>query len=211
MKLLTQKVIDQLIAGDSEEARESSAPKPIAVKFFDPCGSATWYITGGTPITRDGDIEEDPSKAHDWHLFGLCDLYGDGGELGYVMFSDLTRYKSSMGVGIERDRSFEGRLDFKKVIEGSVLENIKRVADSMPTYKAIGLRNKRQIRRELRELARHDHRTTGVLSAWMDEILEKAQENAVHGDDYEHRLEASETASGNYEYINIDLEWRAAQ
>lgn len=88
MKLLTKEIIKTLPKLYSGEKN----PDPtVVVKFFYPAGAATWYITEGEP---EGD---------DFRLFGLCDLYGDGGELGYVMLSELQNFKGRFSLGIERD------------------------------------------------------------------------------------------------------------
>ncbi len=63
---------------------------PIAqVKFFDPCGSWTWYATefDGTDL-----------------FFGLVD--GCVKELGYFRLSELTSVRGPLGIGIERDLGF---------------------------------------------------------------------------------------------------------
>ena len=89
MKLLTKairKALPELGAteGEGEAAR-------IVVKFFDPCGSWTWYAT-----EFDGeDI-----------FFGLVD--GWEKELGYFSLRELQSYKGKFGIGIERDTAYRG-------------------------------------------------------------------------------------------------------
>ena len=64
---------------------------PIAqVKFFDPCGSWSWYAT-----------EFDGEDL----FFGLVD--GSDRELGYFRLSELAGVKGPFGIGIERDTSFD--------------------------------------------------------------------------------------------------------
>ena len=64
---------------------------PIAqVKFFDPCGSWSWYAT-----------EFDGEDL----FFGLVD--GSDRELGYFRLSELASVKGPFGIGIERDTSFD--------------------------------------------------------------------------------------------------------
>lgn len=72
---------------------EDSEPQdvPVACKFFDPCGSWTWYVT-----EFDGDDL----------FFGLVD--GDWPELGYFSLSELQSVKGPLGIGIERDIHFQG-------------------------------------------------------------------------------------------------------
>jgi hypothetical protein len=87
MKLLT-KAIEAKLPGRCEQDGKGDEAI-VYVKFFYPAGAATWYIT-----------EYDPE---DRTFFGLCDLYGDGGELGYVSLDELESFKGRMGLGIERD------------------------------------------------------------------------------------------------------------
>ena len=86
MKLLTKEILKRLPALYSQE----NNPDPIVqVKFFDPCGSWTWYAT-----EFDGkDI-----------FFGLVD--GFEKELGNFSLSELQSYKGRFGLGIERDLYF---------------------------------------------------------------------------------------------------------
>jgi len=86
MKLLTKEILKRLPALYSQE----NNPDPIVqVKFFDPCGSWTWYAT-----EFDGkDI-----------FFGMVD--GFEKELGNFSLSELQAYKGRLGLGIERDLYF---------------------------------------------------------------------------------------------------------
>ena len=67
-------------------------PDPMVhAKFFDPCGSATWYVT-----------EYDPeSKTAFGYVTGLME-----DELGYVSLEELESIKRSFGLTIERDLYF---------------------------------------------------------------------------------------------------------
>lgn len=71
------------------------------VKYFDPCGAATWIITELTPTEGEG-VEPDI-------LFGLCDLGMGCPELGYVSLSELEEVTGRLGLGIERDLYFKAR------------------------------------------------------------------------------------------------------
>lgn len=63
----------------------------VVVKYFNPCGVGTWYITAGEK-QEDGD----------WLLFGYVQLQFN--EWGYVRLSELKNLKVGlMGLGIERD------------------------------------------------------------------------------------------------------------
>ncbi len=61
----------------------------VYVKFFDPCGNWTWYVT-----EWDGDDQ----------CFGLVD--GHEKELGYISLSELATLTGRMGIGIEIDVHF---------------------------------------------------------------------------------------------------------
>ena len=87
MKLMTAAIKKSLPALYSNE----NTPDPIVrVKFFDPCGSWTWYAT-----EFDG---EDT-------FFGLVDGFEE--ELGYFSLSELESIRGPFGLGIERDLHFE--------------------------------------------------------------------------------------------------------
>ena len=61
----------------------------VVVKFFNPTGIGTWYLTELSP---------------DGIAFGLCHL--DETELGYVSLEDLASLRLQGGLGIEKDRYF---------------------------------------------------------------------------------------------------------
>lgn len=76
--------------GDQSSIREIDH-KPV-VKFYTPDASATWLIT---ELSADGDT-----------LFGLCDLGHGTPELGYASLAEIQSLRGSMGLLVERDRSF---------------------------------------------------------------------------------------------------------
>lgn len=94
MKLLTKALREKLIKNYNENVAKSAESgetidfKPV-VKFFNPCGAATWYLTELDPNTND--------------MFGLCDLGMGYPELGYVNLDELASLKVGFGLGIERD------------------------------------------------------------------------------------------------------------
>lgn len=96
MKLLTKTIENSMPKLYSTENIPASEKK-ICVKFFDPCGSWTWYAVEGER-TEDGD----------YMFFGLVD--GFELELGYWMLSELESVKGSLGLGIERDLHFTGTI-----------------------------------------------------------------------------------------------------
>ena len=89
MKLLTKEILKRLPKLYSQEDIEDPI---VQVKYFDPCGSFTWYAT-----EFDGeDIFFGKVVSH------LC----PEGELGYFSLSELKSIKRPMGLVIERDLYF---------------------------------------------------------------------------------------------------------
>lgn len=76
--------------GDTE--RLDPKDIPIIAKFFDPCGSWTWYATEGERV------------GNDFIFFGL--VRGFDNELGNFTLSELQEVKGPLGLGIERDLHF---------------------------------------------------------------------------------------------------------
>jgi hypothetical protein len=96
-------------------------PVPV-LKLFNPAGPGTWLIT---ELGDDGDT-----------LFGLCDLDMGFPELGSVSLSEITSVKLPLGLTIERDVSFEGRVPISRWMEiarqtGSIRE-AERVVRQLP-------------------------------------------------------------------------------
>ena len=95
MKLLTEALKKKIPALYSTTTELPSNEHGVFVcKFFDPCGSWTWYVLEGS--------EEENG---DWRFYGLVD--GHEKEWGYFMLSDLEKVKGPLGIGIERDLYFE--------------------------------------------------------------------------------------------------------
>lgn len=88
MKLLTKEIIKRF---ERQRILPKAKDPEIIAKFFDPCGSWTWYAT-----------EFDGKDT----FFGLVD--GFEKELGYFSLSELQSIKGPLGIGIERDRYYEG-------------------------------------------------------------------------------------------------------
>lgn len=91
MKLLTKAIERKLLKASDGDTSEML---PILVKFFNPTGSGTWYITSGEQVEGD------------WIFFGLCVIQER--ELEYVALSELQSYRGRFGLGIERDLHFDG-------------------------------------------------------------------------------------------------------
>ena len=97
MKLLTKVLTAKLIKNFEENQKTINVDgsttdfKPV-VKFFNPCGAATWLITELDPDTN--------------IMVGLCDLGMGFTELGDVSLDELRSVRLSFGLGIERDLHF---------------------------------------------------------------------------------------------------------
>ena len=90
MKLMTKEILRKL---PKLYSQDNVKDPMVQVKFFDPCGSFTWYA-----------VEYDGKDV----FFGkvvssLC----PEGELGYFSLTELTEIKGQFGLGIERDLYFE--------------------------------------------------------------------------------------------------------
>lgn len=100
MLLLTQDLCARLIANAAahHEAMQHGLrepdPAPV-VKFFNPCGAATWLLS---ELDADGDT-----------LFGLCDLGFGCPELGSASLTEIAAVTLPLGLTIECDLCFEGR------------------------------------------------------------------------------------------------------
>ena len=97
MKLITKEIERKL-----EKARlysQENEPNPeIVVKFFTPDAQWTWFV-----------IEGEKQADGDWMFFGY--VVGLANELGYFTLNQLREIRGSMGLPIERDRYFSGRLN----------------------------------------------------------------------------------------------------
>lgn len=81
------------IEGEAEQSRQRDK-QIVWVKFFDPCSSATWFVTDWQP--------------EDKTIFGYADIMGrDCAELGYSSLEELANIKGKLGIGIEIDNWFE--------------------------------------------------------------------------------------------------------
>ena len=88
MKLLTKEILSRF---EKIGSQESSKDPIVVAKFFNPCGSGTWYATEYNPENKT--------------FFGYVSLFGDyNDEWGYFMLSELESVKGPFGLGIERDR-----------------------------------------------------------------------------------------------------------
>ena len=89
MKLMTEELEQKFPMLYATENMKPEEVKVIA-KFFDPCGSWTWYATEYDPVRR--------------IFFGL--VRGFEVELGNFGLDELEEVKGPLGLGIERDLYF---------------------------------------------------------------------------------------------------------
>ena len=106
MKLLTKEVLNRLPKLYANDGKPHSEVK-IIVKFFDPCGSWSWYCT-------EGELQEDG----DYRFFGL--VAGHEKELGNFSLNELKSFKGPLGLGIERDMHFGFDHTLMEVMEKSL-------------------------------------------------------------------------------------------
>lgn len=91
MKLITKEIERKLNNTPIYSKDGQGTDAEIIVKFFNPCGAATWLIT-----------EAEKQDNGDYLLYGYITL-GYGYEWGYVMLSELQKIRNGYGLGIERD------------------------------------------------------------------------------------------------------------
>jgi len=91
MLLLTKMLRQALLANGEHRDGLERDPVPV-VKFFNPCGAATWLAT---ELDADGDT-----------LFGLADLGFGCPELGSFSLAELAGVRLPFGLRIERDLHF---------------------------------------------------------------------------------------------------------
>jgi len=117
------------LAREESYRLRKAEPDPIpVVKFFNPCGAATWIAT---ELDEDGDT-----------LFGLADLGFGCPELGSFSLSEIERVRLPFGLTIERDIAFDGLLPLSVWAEtarfaGSILSAeplIRDIAATLPKH-----------------------------------------------------------------------------
>jgi Protein of unknown function (DUF2958) len=96
MKLLT-KAIEAKLLKTPLYSTEKRNVAPILVKFFNPCGSGSWYV-----------LEAERLEDGDWRFFGLVEGLGGENELGYFVLSELASVRLRFNLRIERDLYFDG-------------------------------------------------------------------------------------------------------
>jgi hypothetical protein len=100
MKIVT-KEFEELFKDYPLYSQEHEKDPKVISKLFDPCGSATWYLT-----------EYDPAKKI---AFGfVVGLHED--EFGYVSLKELESIQRPFGLTIERDLYFQQKRLSEEVI-----------------------------------------------------------------------------------------------
>jgi hypothetical protein len=89
MKLLTSAIQKAAV---KQYELGSSFDQMVVAKFFDPCGSWTWYLLNMDP----GDLD---------YCWGIVD--GFEIEMGSFSIQELSNVQNKLGIGIERDRYFK--------------------------------------------------------------------------------------------------------
>lgn len=95
MKLMTRK-LERVLAEFpiySQDGRGGEAT--VAVKYFTPDSSYTWYVTEGSRAANG-----------EWRLFGLV-FNGREFEWGYFNLRELETLRGPWGLPVERDRYFD--------------------------------------------------------------------------------------------------------
>ena len=88
MELLTKEIKEQL---QKQYAMGSDMEQMVVAKLFDPCGSFSWYL-----------LNQDPNDTT--YLWGI--VKGFEVEMGSIYLPELEEFKGRLGIGIERDLSF---------------------------------------------------------------------------------------------------------
>lgn len=88
MKLITKAIAK---TAQKQFSKGSDMAQLVVAKFFDPCGSWSWYL-----------MNQDPGDPD--YLWGI--VKGSEIEVGSFSLSELSNHKGALGIGIERDLRF---------------------------------------------------------------------------------------------------------
>jgi len=94
MKLLT-KAIEKAFEKQGDTSEKTSAEIKVICKLFNPTGAGTWWL-----------YERDSQDPDIFWAFCLLDTPMFA-ELGTISLKELESFKGRMGLGIERDTSFD--------------------------------------------------------------------------------------------------------
>lgn len=92
MKLMTKEIEKKAQAAFATYSTTELKDMQVVAKFFNPCGSWTWYLLNQDPADPD-------------YLWGI--VSGNEVEMGSFSLSELQGFKGPLGIGIERDRWFK--------------------------------------------------------------------------------------------------------
>ena len=92
MQLLTKEIRTKLPKLHETESIPTEE-KEIICKFFNPCGSGTWYVIEGE------------QQSDDFVFYGLAKIHEE--EFGYFSLNELEALTLPFGLRIERDLSFD--------------------------------------------------------------------------------------------------------
>lgn len=107
MKLITKEIEKKFENFPLYSQNGKGLNAEVLVKFFNPTGVGTWYITEANKL-EDGDYE----------MFGYCHLGDDeNAEFGNVLLSDLEDIKLPYGLKIERDMYLENGINLGNALK----------------------------------------------------------------------------------------------
>ena len=107
MKLITKEIEKKFEKFPLYSQDEKGLNAEVIVKFFNPTGVGTWYITEANKL-EDGDYE----------MFGYCYLGDDeNAEFGNVLLSDLEDIKLPYGLKIERDMYLKNGINLENALK----------------------------------------------------------------------------------------------
>ncbi|NQU63597.1 MAG: DUF2958 domain-containing protein [SAR324 cluster bacterium] len=90
MKIVTEE-FEELFKGYPLYSQEQVKDPLVIAKLFDPCGSASWYLTEYDPVEK--------------IAFGfVVGMQVD--ELGYISLTEIESVKGPLGIGIEQELYF---------------------------------------------------------------------------------------------------------
>ncbi|MBT4089587.1 MAG: DUF2958 domain-containing protein [Bacteroidetes bacterium] len=91
MKLITEE-FEELFKDYPLYSQEEVKDPLVIAKLFDPCGSASWFLTEYDPVEK---------IAFSW-VQGLQE-----DEFGYISLTEIESVKGPLGIGIEQDLYFK--------------------------------------------------------------------------------------------------------
>ena len=139
MRLITKELEEKIKQFPLGCQDEKLGRAEVIVKFFNPTGIGTWYITEGEKI-----------GSSDYELFGYCHLGDDDfAEFGTIYLSELENLKLPMGMSIEQDLYIPKGIN---LIEALKRDNIKvpdyLIKDYEENHKEKGTKVKEKMKRK---------------------------------------------------------------